>query len=32
MDNSTLGTIMWVAAALILVIYLARRRKRKLLR
>lgn len=28
----TLGTIIWIAAALILVIYLARRRKRKLLR
>lgn len=32
MSNSTLGTIIWVAAAVILVIYLARRRKRKLLR
>lgn len=32
MNNSTLGTIIWVAAALVLIIYLARRRKRKLLR
>jgi hypothetical protein len=30
--GNTLGTIIWIAAALVLVIYLARRRKRKLLR
>lgn len=32
MSESVLPTIIWVAAAVILVIYLARRRKQKLLR
>jgi MYXO-CTERM domain-containing protein len=32
MDKSTISTVVWVLAALILVLYLARRRKRKLLK
>jgi MYXO-CTERM domain-containing protein len=32
MDKTTLQTIVWVLAALILVLYLARRRKRKLIK
>jgi MYXO-CTERM domain-containing protein len=32
MDNSTLSTILWILAGLILVVYLARRRKRRTLR
>jgi MYXO-CTERM domain-containing protein len=32
MDNSTLSTILWILAGLILVLYLARRRKRRTLR
>ena len=32
MDNITLSTVLWVAAALILVLYIMRRRKRRSLR
>lgn len=32
MSNGTLSTILWIAAALILILYLARRRKRRTLR
>ena len=32
MNNATLQTILWVAAAAILVLYLARRRKRRSMR
>jgi len=32
MDKTTLTTIVWVLAALILVLYLVRRRKRKLIK
>jgi MYXO-CTERM domain-containing protein len=32
MDRSTLSIVLWVVAALVLVLYLVRRRKRKLLR
>ncbi len=31
MDNATITTICWIAAAVFLLLYLARRRKRKLL-
>lgn len=31
MSKETLSVILWIAAALVLVLYLARRRKRKLL-
>ncbi len=31
MDKETLSVVMWVLAALVLVLYLARRRKRKLM-
>ena len=30
MDNTTLSAILWIAAGLMLVLYLMRRRKRKL--
>jgi len=29
MDNSTISVILWIAAALVLVLYLARRSRRK---
>ena len=29
MDNQTLSTILWIAAAVVLILYLARRRKRR---
>jgi LPXTG-motif cell wall-anchored protein len=32
MDNTTLSAILWIAAGLILVLYLLRRRKRRTLR
>jgi LPXTG-motif cell wall-anchored protein len=32
MDNTTLSAILWIAAGLILVLYLLRRRKRRSLR
>jgi len=32
MDRSTISTAIWILAALILVLYLARRRKRKLIK
>lgn len=32
MDKSTLSTVIWILAAVILVLYLARRRKRKLIK
>ena len=32
MDKTTLTTVVWVLAALILVLYLVRRRKRKLIK
>jgi len=32
MDNTTLSAILWIGAALILVLYVARRRKRRSLR
>jgi LPXTG-motif cell wall-anchored protein len=32
MDNTTLSAILWIAAGLILVLYLMRRRKRRTLR
>jgi MYXO-CTERM domain-containing protein len=32
LDKSTMSTVIWVLAALILVLYLARRRKRKLIK
>ncbi len=32
MDNTTLSIILWIAAAVVLVLYIARRRNRKLLR
>ncbi len=32
MDRTTIATILWIAAAVILVLYMLRRRKRKALR
>lgn len=32
MDRSVLSVLLWIAAALVLLLYLARRRKRKFLR
>ncbi len=32
MDNTTLSIILWIAAAVVLVLYVGRRRNRKLLR
>jgi hypothetical protein len=32
MDNSTIATILWVCAGAVLLLYLARRRKRRSLR
>ena len=32
MDNSLLNTVVWIGAIVCLVLYLARRRKRKLMR
>jgi len=32
MDQSTIMTILWIAAGLVLVLFILRRRKRKLLR
>ncbi len=30
MDNQTMSTVLWIAAAAILVLYIVRRRKRKI--
>ena len=32
MDNTMLSTVLWIAAALILILYIMRRRKRRSLR
>lgn len=32
MDQATINTILWLAAGVLLVLYIARRRKRKLIR
>jgi LPXTG-motif cell wall-anchored protein len=32
MDNTTISTILWIAAAIVLFLYLARRRKRRTMR